>query len=127
MCRAQMGERCPAARLIGVALLPERRFVINRLGFATLIAAPAERAYGLVWTLNRDDELSLDRYEAVAEGEYRKDTVILDAYGEALIYIATDATPGMPLRGYLETILAAAAAADLPAAYQAELAGWRSR
>lgn len=52
--------------------------------------------------------------------------MILAKHGEALIYIAADATPGKPLPGYLEGILAAAAAAALPLAYQAELARWRA-
>jgi hypothetical protein len=126
MCRAQMAARCPAARPIGVAALPARAFLINRLGFATLVAAPAAQAYGLVWAVTAEDEHSLDRYEAVAEGEYRKEAVILAEHGEALIYIAADAMPGKPLAAYLDIILAAAAVAGLPLAYQAELASWRA-
>jgi len=76
--------------------------------------------------LNAEDERSLDRYEGVADGHYRKEAVILAEHGEALIYIAADATPGKPLPGYLEGILAAAVAAALPLAYQAELACWRA-
>jgi hypothetical protein len=127
MCRAQMAERCPAARPLGVASLPGWRFLINRLGFATLVPAPAERAHGLIWTLSAEDERTLDGYEGVADGDYRKEAVILPEHGKALIYIAADATPGKPLPAYLDVILAAAAAADLPPAYQAELASWRSR
>jgi hypothetical protein len=126
MCRVQMAERCPGARPLGMAALQGRRFVINRQGYATLVAAPAERAYGLVWALDAEDESNLDRYEGVAAGEYRKETVMLAEFGEALIYIAADATPGKPLPAYLEGILAAAAAASLPLAYQAELARWRA-
>jgi hypothetical protein len=126
MCRVQMAARCPAARLIGVAALPGRAFRINRLGFATLVAAPAAQAYGVVWALGAEDERSLDRYEAVAEGEYRKESVVLAEHGEALIYIAADPVPGRPLAAYLKVILAAAAAAALPLAYQAELARWRA-
>jgi len=126
MCRVQMAARCPAAAPLGVAALPGRRFLINRHGYATLVAAPAAEAYGLVWALDVEDERSLDRYEGVAQGEYRKETVILAEHGEALIYLATDATPGRPRPGYLEGILAAAIAADLPLAYRAELARWRA-
>lgn len=124
MCPVQMAKRCPAARLLGVAALPGRRFLINRQGFATLVSAPAEQAYGVIWALNAEDERSLDGYEGVADGDYRKEAVILAEHGEALIYIAADASPGKPLPGYLESILAAAAA--LPLAYQAELARWRA-
>jgi hypothetical protein len=126
MCRVQMAARCPAARLLGVAALPGRRFLINRQGFATLIAAPAGLAYGLIWALTAADERSLDDYEGVADGQYRKETVSLAEHGDALIYLAADAMPGTPLPGYLEAILAAALAASLPPAYQAELARWRA-
>jgi hypothetical protein len=126
LCRVQMAKRCPAAQPLGVAALPGRRFLINRQGFATLVSAPAEQAYGLIWALNAADEHSLDRYEGFAEGDYRKETMILAKYGEALIYIAADATPGKPVPGYLEGILGAAVAAALPLAYQAELARWRA-
>jgi hypothetical protein len=51
--------------------------------------------------------------------------MMLAAHGEALIYIAADATPGKPRAAYLDIILGAARAASLPLAYQAELAGWR--
>ena len=100
MCRAQMAARCPAARLLGVAAIPGQRFLINRTGFATLIAAPGGRAYGLVWALTAEDERSLDGYEGVADGEYRKETMILAGHGEALIYIAAEfdtgnAAPGL--------------------------------
>jgi hypothetical protein len=125
MCRAQMAQRCPAATLLGVAALPGRRFVINHEGFATLVPAHTTQAYGLVWTLTEADERSLDIYEGVAENAYRKESVILAAHGEALIYIAADATPGKPRAAYLDIILAAALAASLPLAYQAELADWR--
>ncbi len=125
MCRTQMAQRCPGARLLGATALPGRRFLINRLGFATLIAAPDAQAYGLIWTLTAEDERSLDVYEGVADGEYRKETVSLAGHGEALIYIAADATAGTPLPAYLDVILAAAAAAALPLAYQAELSRWR--
>jgi hypothetical protein len=125
MCRTQMAQRCPGASLVGAVVLPGRRFLINRLGFATLIVAPDAQAHGLIWTLKADDERSLDRYEGVADGEYRKETVRLAEHGDALIYIAADATPGKPLPAYLEAILAAAAAAALPLAYQAELSRWR--
>jgi hypothetical protein len=104
--------------------LPRRRFLINRQGFATLASARAAQAYGVIWALTAEDEHSLDGYEGVAHGDYRKEAMILAEYGEALIYIAADATPGKPLPGYLEGILAAAAA--LPLAYQAGLARWRA-
>ena len=126
MCRAQMAQRCPAARLLGATRLPGRRFLINRQGWATLIAAPDAAAYGLVWALSADDERALDLYENVAEAEYRKEAIVLAGHGTALIYIAADATPGRPRADYLDIILDAARAAAFPPGYQAELARWRA-
>jgi hypothetical protein len=68
MCLVQMARRCPSARVLGVATVPGRRFLINRQGFATLVAAPAGRACGVVWSLSADDERSLDDDEGVAGG-----------------------------------------------------------
>jgi hypothetical protein len=42
---------------------------------------------------------SLDGYEGVADGDYRKEAMILAGHSEALIYIAADETPGKPHPG----------------------------
>lgn len=127
MCREQMAERCPAARPVGTAPLAGWRFRINGDGFATLVAEPASQAHVLVWELAPADERNLDVYEEVGAGMYRKETIDVPGYGEALIYLAADATVGRPQPLYLERIVAAAEAAGFPASYVAELAGWLAK
>lgn len=106
MCAEQMAQRCAAARPLGGADLPGWRFAINRRGVATLLEAPGASAFGLVWELTPACEAKLDRYEGVGSGHYRKAEIDV-AGAPALVYLATDARPGMPRPGYLERILAA--------------------
>lgn len=124
MCLAQMAARCPASSPVGVATLPGWRFQISGDGYATLTAEPAAEVHGLVWDLDTQDETVLDQYEEVADGMYRKDSVVLPGGSKALIYLAADRGTGAPQPGYLERIVAAAEAAGFPASYVAELSAW---
>jgi len=126
MCRTQMASRCPGATLVDNAMLPGWRFTINRLGVATLVPDQDKRVFGLLWTLPAPDELVLDGHEGVADGEYRKETIVVGSHERALIYLATDTTPGHPRPGYLERIVNAATLGQFPAEYIAELTGWRA-
>jgi hypothetical protein len=79
--------------------------------------------------LDAADEAALDRHEAVAEGEYHKETVevsLASAPGRvsALIYLATEETRGRPRGGYLERIVRAAEEHGLPDLYIEELRAW---
>ena len=123
LCAEQMGRRCPAAVPAELVLLEDWRFIINREGFATLLPCPGARAHGLIWHLTPACEASLDIYEGVATGEYRKAEMPAGA-GPALIYLAAEKNPGPPRPGYLERILRGGAEQGLPAGYLAELAGW---
>lgn len=130
MVAAQMAQRCPAALRLGTALLPNHRFLINRAGYATVAPQPGSDVRGVVWRLGRGAEAALDRYEAVADGLYRRAFRRIRRDGRAvtaLVYIAADPTPGRPRPGYLEPILAAAAALGFAADYVRELESWRSR
>ncbi len=123
LCTEQMARRCPAARPGEVVRLDGWRFIINGEGFATLVPAPGATAWGLVWHLTPACEAALDRYEGVETGEYRKAAWQVGDT-PALIYLAADERPGPPRTGYLERILAGAAALGLPAGYLAEIGGW---
>lgn len=126
----QMGNRCKAAATIGTALLPSHRFIINSNGGATVIPDPACRVQGLLWRLTKADVRSLDRYEGVRRGVYRKDIVeVVRSDGKkvkALIYIATDSTPGTPRQGYMERIISGAEQCGLPKEYIDQLRPWLS-
>jgi len=125
MCADQMRRRCPRSRPVGSVAAVGWRFLVNRAGFATIARETAGVVHGIVWSLDAADEGPLDDYEGVAEGHYRKEVVALDGYGPAMVYRAADERRGVPLGDYLDGIIVAARDAAFPAAYVAELAGWR--
>ena len=120
----QMAHRCPGAERVGVAVLPEYRFLINAWGVGTVVPAEQGSVFGLLWRLSDNDVESLDSYEGVASGDYRREYLTVDADGDqihALVYVASNVTPGKPRPGYLEGVLRAATDVGLPKAYLAEL------
>ena len=125
---AQMSDRCERSATIGVATLPSHRFIINTRGVATVVPDPASAVRGLLWRITGDDERALDRYEGVAKGLYRKESMeVIGPDGTkvgALLYVATDSTPGSAKPGYMEKIVAAAEACGLPKAYVDQLRPW---
>jgi gamma-glutamylcyclotransferase (GGCT)/AIG2-like uncharacterized protein YtfP len=119
-----MARRCPGARLLGSAVLSGHRWLINRQGVATVVPDAKSDVHGLLWSCTEGDLAALDRYEGVATGWYTRQAVMVRSETvpvEALIYVATDATPGKPRPGYLESVVRAARKAGLPAGYVAEL------
>ncbi len=94
----QMRVRCPSAVSVQTARLPGHRFIVNSLGVGSVVPDPASSVYGMTWTLTADDERSLDRYEGVERGLYRKTSVeVRTADGNktvAMMYVATDPTRG---------------------------------
>ena len=73
----------------------------------------------MLWDLALADVPALDRYEGVARRLYVKmPQPVLSEHGprRALVYVARSTAPGAPRPGYVEGVLAAAAAAGLPAA-----------
>ncbi len=130
MDAAAMAQRCPASRLIGRGRLPRHRFVIMREGWASVVRAPAATVWGVLWELALSDVPALDRYEGVAGGLYVKahQPVVTDnGIKRALIYLGRSPPPGVPRPGYLEAVLAAGEAAQLPGPYLQEIRGWQRR
>jgi gamma-glutamylcyclotransferase (GGCT)/AIG2-like uncharacterized protein YtfP len=120
----QMAIRCPGAERVGIAVLPDHRVLINAQGVGTVIPAKGKSVFGLLWRLSDRNIEALDAYEGVASGDYRREQVIVDIDGvqiDALVYVATNVTPGKPRAGYLEVVLKAAAEVGLPESYLAEL------
>jgi gamma-glutamylcyclotransferase (GGCT)/AIG2-like uncharacterized protein YtfP len=124
----QMSNRCELAATVGIARLASYRFIINSHGVATVVPDPASAVEGLLWRITDADERSLDHYEGVRQGVYRKAFVELETPDgrkiKALIYIAVDRVPGVPRPGYLEKIISAAEACGLPGAYVDQLKPW---
>lgn len=124
-----MARRCPGSVLVGPARLPGHRFIVTRAGYGSVVRDPAAGVYGVVWRLGESNERSLDEYEGVREGLYRKERLRVYAGDgarpvEALIYVARDGRPGAPRPGYLEAVVRAARRQGFPAAYLNELERW---
>jgi hypothetical protein len=130
MVASQMAARCPNASVVGAACLQGYKFRINSCRVGTVVQDPAHQVYGLLWDINPEDLLALDLYEEVKSGLYEKATVVVelrsDRRVEALIYLATDQSIGVPRPRYMKDILTAARHFELPQAYIQELALWLS-
>jgi cation transport regulator ChaC len=124
----QMSGRCERAATVSTAELPFHRFIINSRGVATVVPDPASTVRGLLWRITEEDERSLDQHEGVAEGTYKKAFVEVSVPSgrktRALVYVATDSTPGEARPGYMEKIVSAAEACGLPKTYVDQLKPW---
>ena len=90
---AEMARRCPAAREIGTTVLPGWRFVVGRRGYGTIVPDPAARVVGVLWSLTPACEHTLDAFEEIDGGLFRRDTIPV-AGEPTLVYVAADAAPG---------------------------------
>jgi len=61
----QMARRCPGNTYIGIGVLKDWKWLINRSGYANVVPSPDDIVYGLVYTLTPSDEATLDTYEGV--------------------------------------------------------------
>jgi hypothetical protein len=127
MDRAIMRKHAPSAAPVGVASLPNHRFVITADGYASVAPSPAQAVYGVLWRLNPRDRVTLDLWENLAGGMYRAESLPVRRPGSlrpALIYVARPRRAGRPKAGYVELVLAAARAWNLPPGYIASLQAW---
>ena len=120
MIAADMARRCPEAREIGPVVLPGWRLVIGRKGYATIVEEPGARVMGVLWSLTPQCERTLDEFEEIDSGLFRRETIDVEGV-PALVYIAADPAPGPPRVAYLNAVIAAAEARGFPAEYIAEL------
>jgi hypothetical protein len=127
MHRAIMRKHAPAAEPVGVARLAHYRFVITADGYASIEPARAQAVHGVLWRLTPRDRVTLDAWENIAGGLYRAETMPVLAAGRrhpALVYLARPRATGAPKAGYMEIVVAAARAWDLPAGYIDSLKAW---
>lgn len=112
MDEARMIDRCPDAKLIGVINVPGWRFALDRVGVATILPDEASSVEGLLWSVTPEDIASLDKYEGVKSGCYRKETLPIDDYqpGQtALVYLSNrNLQPRGERKGYMPLIIQAA-------------------
>jgi hypothetical protein len=127
MHSAVMRKHAPHAAPIGVATLAEYRFLITADGYASVAPAAGDNVHGLLWRLTPPDRATLDLWENVADGLYRAETLPVAQAGSlspALVYIARERPVGRPRPGYMELVIAAARALELPADYISSLQEW---
>jgi gamma-glutamylcyclotransferase (GGCT)/AIG2-like uncharacterized protein YtfP len=130
MQRAAMAQRCPASRPLGPARLMRHRFVVLPQGYASVVPDVRGTIHGVLWDASLADMRSLDRYENVAAGLYRK-TIhpVLKAGGgtaRAILYVG-HGEGGRPQPSYMEAVIAAARDWALPESYIRELESFLSR
>ena len=127
---AVMRRHAPAAVAIGVASLSDHRFVITADGYASVVPARAVIVQGVLWRLTPRDRVTLDRWENISSGQYRAAKLLVKLHDggrvASLVYVGRSRAAGRPKAGYMELILAASRAWDLPDAYIESLQRWLS-
>ena len=106
MDEGQMVYRCPTAQLLGRTELEDYRLLFkgSKTGaYATIEPEEGSRVPVLVWTIEKEDEKRLDRYEGYQVFYYKKDLEI-DLAGKrvtAMAYIMDESREyGKPSEGY---------------------------
>ncbi len=130
----QMSRRCPDHQVLGPAVLADHRLGFPRrhdrwddAGVAGVEPAPGQQVHGVAYRLSDRDFATLDRYEAVAEGEYTRERVTVTlADGTALelwTYFAVPDPDGPfdPTPRYLDGMIRGAEHHGLPADWIARL------
>lgn len=129
MDRAIMRKHAPSAEPIGVAALADHRFVITADGYASVVPSAAQSVHGVLWRLTPRDRVTLDLWENIAGGMYSAKSLPVRRGGRqyrVLLYVARTRRAGRPKAGYLDLVLAAARAWNLPTSYMISLRRWGS-
>ena len=107
--KGQMKQRCPYAKPLGKLMIPNYRLVFR--GVADIIPAKGFQVPVGVWEITERCEASLDMYEGVSHGLYRKEyfhSIGKQFWGETetdfLTYVMNRDGLRMPPHGYLEGI-----------------------
>jgi gamma-glutamylcyclotransferase (GGCT)/AIG2-like uncharacterized protein YtfP len=127
MDRAAMARRCPGATCIGRAILEDHRFFIMTEGYASVQRTPGHQVHGVLWRLTPRDLAALNAYESLHSGLYTRTMmpVRLDERRvSALVYLGRSRSSGKPKPGYMDAVIDAARAANLPLAHVRDLQRW---
>ncbi len=131
---AQMMGRCPSARFIGIAVLPDHRLAFTRCsrirgcGVADAVPDPGSETWGVIYEIDDRDVRILDACEGYEPGRennaYRREErhVYLNGNKEApmlvSIYFASrDENYPLPNQAYKDLILSGAKYWHLPDSY----------
>lgn len=130
MHRDVMRRHAPAATPVGAAALADYRFIITADGYASVAPIPAHTVHGVLWRITPRDRVTLDAWENVAGKLYRAEILRVRHANQikpALVYIARPTRGGRPKAGYMEIVIAAARAWQLPGGYISSLQRWLPR
>jgi len=107
----QMAQRCPDAKVAGMAALKDWKLVFRT--HATIEPCEGRVVPVLIWEISQRDERNLDRYEGYPSYYYKQDIIVTmtDLGGKnpqeitAMVYLMTEGHEiRMPYRGYLDTL-----------------------
>ena len=105
----QMAYRCPAATIVGPAVLENYELLFRR-GYATIKPRKGGKVHGLLWTLTPICEQTLDMYEGYPRTYDKQMVTVRDGSGQdlsVLVYIMDERfrDPTMPHPGYYDIIV----------------------
>jgi gamma-glutamylcyclotransferase (GGCT)/AIG2-like uncharacterized protein YtfP len=129
---ALMAERCPHSPQQGTGWLEGWRLTFGGedIGWegplATVVEDVAERVFVVLYEISHLDERSLDRWDGVTLGYFRKTRVrveTLDGDAPAWLYVLNAYEGGLPSERYLGMLADAAEKAGAPANYVDDLRG----
>ncbi|MDG1139559.1 MAG: gamma-glutamylcyclotransferase [Opitutales bacterium] len=128
---SQMERRCPNARILCKAFLPDWKYFINSSGYAGIEQSQGALVYGGLWALQSQHWKKLDLYEAVEQGFYKK--IRIQVFTEiesrakgstAWVYLSNDYQYGTPSEEYQAMVIQGAQDLDLLPGYMQILAKW---
>ncbi|MDD3227618.1 MAG: gamma-glutamylcyclotransferase [Oscillospiraceae bacterium] len=106
----QMAQRCPTAKVLGATEIKDYELLFrgSRTGsYATVEPCEGKSVPVLLWSVESQDEKSLDRYEGYPVF-YGKEDMSLSLDGKevnAFVYVMTEGHPlGMPSQYYVDVI-----------------------
>lgn len=106
---AGMAGRCPGSLPVGTAMLQDWRLTFR--GVADVEPSDGDIVFGALWTCPPRDVASLDSYEGVAGGFYRREWLTVQAEAgpvKALVYVMNPEdldNRSLPSPGYFNTIV----------------------
>lgn len=138
MSWTQMKDRCPSARFVGAARLPDHRLAFTRksikrgCGVADAIREADRNVWGAVFEISEFDVGALDRFEGFRPGRnknsyWRRECIVfLDGNVERPVVAQTyfaepESDPPPPNQAYKDLILSGARHWHLPIDYIAEV------
>lgn len=108
----QMKKRCPDSKKIGNTLLKDIQLVFigekNHEAYASLAMSEGAETPITIYELSDKDIKSLDEYEGVAKGVYRKEKWMVRYEGqriEGFIYLKTSGVYHVPSEEYINRLL----------------------